>query len=63
MFDTNGTQLRSASSFKMTFSCAYTNGSKSYMPSAASPTENMRCSNTTMFRVPVKAALWNWQGS
>ena len=35
MFDTNGTQLRAASPFKMTFSCAYTNGSKSYMPSAA----------------------------
>ena len=35
MFDTNGMQLRAASPFKMTFSCAYTNGSKSYMPSAA----------------------------
>ena len=35
MFDTNGMQLRAASPFKMTFSCAYTNGSFSYMPSAA----------------------------
>ena len=35
MFDTNGMQLRAASPFKMTFSCAYTNGSYSYMPSAA----------------------------
>ena len=34
MFDTNGMQLRAASPFKMTFSCAYTNGSYSYMPSA-----------------------------
>lgn len=34
MFDTNGMQLRAASPFKMTFSCAYTNGSFSYMPSA-----------------------------
>ena len=35
MFDTNGMQLRAASPFMMTFSCAYTNGSYSYMPSAA----------------------------
>ena len=34
MFDTNGKEVRDASPCKMTFVCAYTNGSKGYIPSA-----------------------------
>lgn len=33
MFDTNGMEVKAASPFKMTFVCAYTNGSNGYMPS------------------------------
>ena len=35
MFDTNGMQVKDGSPFKMTFMCAYTNGSYGYVPSAA----------------------------
>jgi hypothetical protein len=35
MHDTNGKALREASPFKMTFICAYSNGTYSYIPSAA----------------------------
>jgi len=34
MFDTNGVQVKEGSPFKMTFMCAYTNGSYGYVPSA-----------------------------
>ena len=34
MFDTNGMEVKSASPFKVTFICAYTNGSEDYIPSA-----------------------------
>lgn len=34
MFDTNGMEIKSASPFKVTFVCAYTNGSEGYIPSA-----------------------------
>ncbi len=34
MFDTNGQEIRAASPCKMTFICAYTNGSMGYVPSA-----------------------------
>ncbi len=34
MFDTNGMQVKDGSPFKMTFMCAYTNGSYGYVPSA-----------------------------
>ena len=34
MFDTNGQEIRAASPCKMTFVCAYTNGSLGYVPSA-----------------------------
>lgn len=34
MFNTNGIELRSASPYKMTFNCSYTNGACGYMPSA-----------------------------
>ncbi len=33
MFDTNGMEVKSASPFKMTFMCAYTNGGYGYIPS------------------------------
>ena len=33
MFDTNGMQVKDGSPFKMTFMCAYTNGSYGYVPS------------------------------
>lgn len=35
MFDTNGMEVKTASQFKSTFVCAYTNGSEGYVPSAA----------------------------
>ncbi len=34
MHDTNAQEVKAASPFKMTFVCAYSNGSKSYIPSA-----------------------------
>ncbi len=34
MFDTNGMEVKEASPFKMTFMCAYTNGSYGYIPSS-----------------------------
>lgn len=34
MFDTNAMEVKAASPFKMTFVCAYTNGSNGYIPSA-----------------------------
>ena len=34
MFDTNGMEIKQASPFKVTFVCAYTNGSEDYIPSA-----------------------------
>lgn len=33
MFDTNGMEVKQGSPFKMTFMCAYTNGSNGYIPS------------------------------
>ena len=32
MFDTNGMEVKAASPFKMTFVCAYSNGTVSYIP-------------------------------
>ena len=33
MFDTNGMEVKDGSPYKMTFMCAYTNGSNGYLPS------------------------------
>ena len=33
MLDTNGMEVKQGSPFKMTFMCAYTNGSNGYIPS------------------------------
>ena len=50
MFDTNGQEIRAASPCKMTFNCAYTNGSMGYVPSALAFTHGAYEVDSCQFR-------------